>query len=392
MRRIVELACAVTWAATVVALGSCDGHARPAFVVRDSASVTIVESVSPAWESDDGWKVAESPVFRLGDNDSIWFHGIRDTKMWPDRTIAIAERSSQQIRLFDLNQREMESLGGMGDGPGEFRYLRSLSFLGKDTLIAFDNGIKAVLYSPELALARTVRLPPASNDLYVLGEDLFVRLLSGSVSGSARTGQVLREPGLLVRLTSGDAATDTMAILPGDEEVYLLLDEMTPVSTAPLFGRQEHVAVGPEGLIVGDGVDLGYRVVDRNGLLTRIVRVLDYNLDLTAAEIRRERTARRSPNPELQHLADALPVAERRPAYDRLLVDDLGHVWAREYLGVSRRDASAQWEVFDPLGRWLGPVTTPADLDVRQIGERAVLGVSQDQQGRETVEVWQLRR
>jgi hypothetical protein len=81
---------------------------------------------------------------------------------------------------------------------------------------------------------------------------------------------------------------------------------------------------------------------------------------------------------------------ERKPAYGRLIVDADDNLWVAEY--ERHRDAMNRWNVFDPDGRWLGAVSTPAGLMIHEIGSDYLLGVRRDEFDVEYVQLYELRR
>lgn len=93
---------------------------------------------------------------------------------------------------------------------------------------------------------------------------------------------------------------------------------------------------------------------------------------------------------------DDTPRGEARPVILSMLVDDEGNLWARRYpayvagrpdlfdrdvpmrYAPPRSEEPEVWTVFDPSGRWLGDVETPADLVVRAIYRDLVIGVAKN--------------
>ncbi|MFQ5680381.1 MAG: hypothetical protein ACE5HP_13095 [Gemmatimonadota bacterium] len=65
------------------------------------------------------------------------------------------------------------------------------------------------------------------------------------------------------------------------------------------------------------------------------------------------------------------------PALQQLRVDELGHLWAQHFRAPWEK--TPRWSVFDPLGRWLGEVETPAGFRIFAIGSDWVLGVTRDE-------------
>ena len=87
-----------------------------------------------------------------------------------------------------------------------------------------------------------------------------------------------------------------------------------------------------------------------------------------------------------------VPVVERFPAYRTLLTDPLDHLWVRETTLPDVDRPAPLWTVFDPEGRALGFVETPAGLTILEIGADYLLGRATDEMGVESVQVWGLGR
>jgi hypothetical protein len=84
-------------------------------------------------------------------------------------------------------------------------------------------------------------------------------------------------------------------------------------------------------------------------------------------------------NPLFEQFRDAyasVPYPETLPAFEALLVDRDGNLWVAE--ATAMFDEPRHWSVFDRDGVWLGNVTTPARLHVREIGADYVLGNGSD--------------
>ena len=167
-------------------------------------------------------------------------------------------------------------------------------------------------------------------------------------------------------------------------------------SAAPLFGKVSHLAVHQERIYLGAADLMQYRVYGTDGTLERIVRVPEYDLTLTEAELQRERELflGESPSPSKRDRIAALPTPRTRPAYSHLLVDTEGSVWAAEdrgFFGLVTAEPW-EWEVFSPRGMWLGSVQLPGRFAVFEIGSDYVLGSARDSLGVEHVQLLRLDR
>lgn len=85
-------------------------------------------------------------------------------------------------------------------------------------------------------------------------------------------------------------------------------------------------------------------------------------------------------------------VAEHFPAFTSIKSDAADHLWIEEYEVMGEEGPGSLWTVFDPEGRVLGFVETPAGLVVLEIGEDYIVGRFKDELDVEYVQVWPLER
>jgi hypothetical protein len=85
------------------------------------------------------WRVTEHPVLRIGvmeGDPNYQLNHITGALRLSDGRIVIA--NDYQLRFYDANGRHLRTVGGRGDGPGEFRTLEITLGRG-DTILAWDN-------------------------------------------------------------------------------------------------------------------------------------------------------------------------------------------------------------------------------------------------------------
>ncbi len=195
-------------------------------------------------------------------------------------------------------------------------------------------------------------------------------------------------PSPIVTFRSDGAVRDTVTVIPGAESFIF-----RQVDARPLYGKDSHMAVRGDRIYLATAERMEYRVYSR-GELERVVRVPDYDLAVTAAELERERDFRvpQDAPPIYDEIMDAMPDPGTRPAYGDLLVDASGHVWLAGFHAYRERDDPTDWEVFDPDGAWLGSVRMPARFDAFEIGTDYVLGSRTDSLDVEHVQVLRLAR
>ena len=367
-----------------VAVAGCEAGSAPASTSGDSLGVTIVESTAPSWAEGDEWRILEEPVVDLaetGSGDMHLFYRVGDVLRTPGGHLVVADRASNQVRVYDMAGQFMRAFGGAGEGPGEFRYLSTLMPIGNTRLLAMGSreGGPGAEFDTESGLVSTFRMPDGVRPVrHAVQSDVVLGWNDGFVWEEARHRQGLqRSSGTILRLSEDRNSAHEVASVPGREMVIV------PEGDAnPLLGRRSHIApVGDGGIAVGLAEALEYSILDgHTGQVRLIARILGVSLAVTGEEVDRERQARLGPNPSefTRDLLDRLPVPAEKPAYGSMLVDAEGNVWAGEFLGLARRDEAQDWYVWDASGVWLGMVETPARFELMRVGSDEVFGVRRD--------------
>ena len=383
-------------------LVSCDPpDAGTALVVqRDSAGVRIVEALGPLWGDSSAWTIDPEPVVDLtltGSGPSHEFFRVRDVKQRPDGSVIVANRGSQEVRLYSSQGEFLGSVGGVGDGPGEFRNLWKVEPSG-DQILALDQRGRVAVFTPDLGPARTFDVAARAFDLHGLSDGtVLVEVFSLTRTPSA--DQVVRHPRALLRYDLTGARIDSLGETAGGEEVARVIDDR-PISGSPLFPREGHVAANDDVILEGSADVMEVRELSVTGEIVRILRIPDYPVALTDEEVAAERDAQFDVElppgatfpPFLRQFIEELPAPAARPAYADILVDPSGAVWLELYRGTSEQDRPQAWLVLDADAVWLGTVDVPNDFAVMDITMDMVLGVWVDEFGVEHPQVLRLRR
>lgn len=369
----------------------------PLVVQRDSAGITIVEAMRPLWGDSSLWHIDPDPVVDLtltGSGPEHEFYRVGSMKQRPDGSLMLANRSSEEVRVFSAAGEFLGSFGGSGEGPGEFGNLSVIENAG-DTFLALDTEGRVTVVAPDLAVVRTFAIPPFTLDLYYLD-----------------TGAVLLEPRSLVLPPAGGGAgrirpavplvlydlegerIDSVGEMRGSE-LYLHTREGFSGYVPVYFGKTSHVTTFGQRILLGSNDMMQLEELDMSGNLLRILRIPDYPLDLSEAQIAAERDffLNRSPpgSPFRQGFEDA-PASDTRPAFTDILVDPSGAVWLELHRGESEQDLPKEWLVLDADGTWLGTVTIPDRFTVSDITMETVLGVWEDELDIEHPQVLRLTR
>ncbi|MDE2875539.1 MAG: 6-bladed beta-propeller [Gemmatimonadota bacterium] len=400
----------VAWAAT--ACGERGGTAELGSETRDSAGIRIVENARPPDGSRLGWKVDSVPSVTIGElegDDSYLLHQVRDAMQLSDGRIVVANRGSQELRVFDASGVHLATWGRRGEGPGEFSSLLAVAPWPGDSLIAwYSQQDRLSVFDLEGNFGRAF-VPGDPGDLRNSVEAVSAQ---GTIVVSSRftTGEAALQDGLVRRerqheVVDAEGQLVTSLGVHPDAEMYTSIsgdqDSYRFNITSIPFTRLIRTAVWAGRFVVAPNDNYEIRAYGREGTLDLIVRRDHALIQPTPAHrdayIER-RVAARPPEEQAERrrtlrerLAD-LPMAETFPAFDEIVADALGHLWVREYDLPGEERTKPLWTLFDPEGRVLGFVETPPGLRIHEIGESHILGRATDSLGVEYVQVWPLNR
>ena len=368
----------------------------PLVVQRDSAGVRIVEAMRPLWGDSSLWRIDPDPVVDLtlsGTGPAHEFYRAHSMKQRPDGSLMIADGSSREVRVFSANGGFLGSFGGSGDGPGEFRSLRRIENAG-DTLLALGRG-RVTVAAHDLTVVRTFNIDRWTIDLLYLGGGWILPEVSRPVLPMDGLAGPVRRPEPLVLFDLEGTRIDSIGEMRGPE-VYVHVRDGSYVGTAPhFFGKRSHVAALGRHILRGSSDMMQLEELDLSGNLVRILRIPDYALDLSAAQIASERDFlldRLAPENPLRAPFEAAPASDTRPAFTNILVDPSGAVWLELHRGDSEQDQPERWLVLDSDGTWLGAVEMPDRFSVSDVTMDAVLGVWEDELDVEHPQVLRLTR
>ncbi|HET6680043.1 MAG TPA: hypothetical protein VFG84_02505 [Gemmatimonadaceae bacterium] len=97
-----------------------------------------------------------TPIVRIPSEGAGYrFTVIAAIERLPDGRFAALEAADRRILVFDSTGKHVKSLGGSGDGPGEFRWPQSMGLQGDSLWIGDATHRRITTFTPELSFART---------------------------------------------------------------------------------------------------------------------------------------------------------------------------------------------------------------------------------------------
>lgn len=380
------------------------GDSAGGVVVRDSAGIEIVENAAQSWGEAEGWRLSTEPLLQIGraEGDAEYLlDRVTGARRLPDGRLLIPNGGSGELRYYAADGTHLRSVGGQGEGPGEFRNIDWVRPYRGDSLIVHDRSLRrATILSTEGEFGRVISLsspgegtPPIPEGAFGDGT-LLGRLTVLVGPDEIRTGMRSSDAMYATFAAADGAFIDSLATIPGSER-HLLAEPQMVMITTPLLSPEPHVTVAGDRAFIGHGGTFEVREFSTDGMLHRLIRtsapavlVTDADLDRLVEErlagIEMEEARRRS-----AEVYALMPRPEARPAFTALMADDAGNLWVQQ----SRLPwESGMWYVFDSSGRLLGPVEMPSGFEPSHIGEDFVVGVVTDELGVQRVRVYGIEK
>lgn len=345
------------------------------------------------------WTLGE-PSVTVAQGPGADFFDVTGAVRLSDGRLVVADGGSSEVRFFAPDGRYLASVGGRGEGPGEFALIESMGPAGGDSVWVHDFGsARLTILSPDGTTARTASVTPPLSAASMVGRrsdgSFVMAQMWGSGDPSAPVSEGLVRAGAVVAAYDGEGRLlDTLASVPGREVFQRMEGVRMTMGVAPFAHTASHALLGDD-LVVGDQVAYTLEVLDRQGDSLRRLQWSGPPLALGDDELGVWRDEQVAAAPAADRAAVRAWLAETptpasRPAYGRLLVDAMGLLWVAEYAHPAQE--ARRWDVLDGAGRRLASVDLPAAFRPLQIGESWVLGVARDALDVERLELRPLRR
>ncbi len=323
------------------------------------------------------------------------FGRVNGAALGPDGTVFVADGRNWEVRVFGLDGVHQHTFGRNGAGPGEFRSLYSVAWVG-DRLVTLDPNLGRI------------------GEFSAQGEWLGQQEIEGSVSGSPSHFR-FRPVGLdeFFRLGYRRRPTGIESVFVGHDSRGETGDTLPQLQAPP----------GPPGSILcqyNDGwinvfdIPFGPRLVQHPGPGAVMYSAMTnaYRIAVTRGSGDTLRVIERALPPEpisdeewaagnrgFEELRAEWPDAScdpRRPSRPetKSFIEDIfiapdGRLWVEVI-----RTAGNRWEFFDPDGRLLGSVPAPPHKEraAPAFGPDHLVTIRQDSLDLDHVEVWRVER
>jgi hypothetical protein len=368
-------------------LGACGGQPDGSTVgtARDSAGVQIVDlpnlgaslperelELDPTWHPAEGMEIGN----------------LIDLDVVPDRGVLLLDELAGTIFFVSNSGEILASIGGEGEGPGEFNPQ------GLSQVIATDSSV----FVPDLFLQRLTEFDLEGNVLEMREFPLspvYAVDWREDPGGSLAFRAFERFGDQIIRL-SGESADTILSLQISNDHVNLLLSPLTVWA----FSGGGDIAVART-----DGAAVELRRAGSGEVVWR-AQWEQPGAELDEADVAyleglvREQVLRDAPDISGDALAENLSMIhypERAPVIAGLLVSSAGKIWIRRAKPVQEMDTEAlrvgsaeayggqSWDVLNSEGFWEARIRLPDRFTPRRFSGGWIYGILADELGVETV-------
>ena len=318
---------------------------------------------------------------------------VNGVALGPDGNVFVADARNLEIRVFGLDGAHRRTFGRDGEGPGEFRSIYSLAWVG-DRLLAMDPRLGRIgEFSAEgewLGQRRTAG--------GLSGSPAFMRFYPVGANEAFRFARVADGTALVGHHSRGETG-DTVSFLwapansPGAIEVIICEAE----GVSGFFGHSfapRFVQHPASGGVMYSGWTYSYRiaVTRSDGDTLRVIErtlpaepITDEEWAAGSAEF--EEFRNRWPDASCNPRGFTRP--DRKSFIKQIFVAPDGKLWVEVI-----RTAGNRWEFFDPEGRLLGsvPAVPHTERTVPVFRGDHLATIRQDELELDHVDVWRLER
>ena len=393
--------------------------------VTDSAGIVVATNLPGSVEAAERWVIAAEPAPEIGAGASpeVPLFRVSDVSPLPDGGVAVGTETPPQALVFGPDGSLTASLGRAGGGPGEFARVASVVAMAGDSLAVWDPDRRRIaVFTRGGEFARSVDLSEVAPVGVMAApstrtEAAWTYLLPGPTDGERDfvlfavgafgPGLGPRRPAApSYRVSATGERRATYGPFPGYESYN---SEQTGVVPYP-FGAETYAAVSGAALVVGTAESSELRYYGPDGALRRIVRWPEPDRTVEGPFVEQweasfedwvETMPPRARDP-IRDRFDHVPYPEQFPAYAGVVPGAGDRIWVGDYPGhllipttpIDHRVPARAWRVFDPNGRLIAMVETPAGFQphavVSESSGTRVWGVYRDELDVETVRAYDI--
>lgn len=367
-------------------------HRRPWIVVL----VVLAATSGCGTGNDDAegpafWSTAAVPLLNVGEQDGApeyLFDDIRSVRLIGQGGVAVADRGSNSVRVYDEAGVVTATMGRPGEGPGEFSGLAHLELHAPDTLLAYDSGsfrITRYLLDGTRVGERPLGAGAGNAEVYV-GTYTDGGAAVASIAPSPRGGtDIVADRMVVVRYGPDGGAATELGILDG-------IRRHGGRAVVP-FSPFLHATLLHDSVYYTDGMEPTVNVLGASGPARTLTLPIPAPDADAAWAVLRSALEERDQAIWIEDLPPEV-ASQPIPAVAAMMVDADERIWLKHYEPASdamhlRGDAmgGGRWTVVQPSGRVVAEVDVPDGFMPMDAQGMRMAGVQRDALGVERAQV-----
>jgi hypothetical protein len=273
---------------------------------------------------------------RFGDTDEVIIGRMGSVAVDDAGRVYIADGNRLVIHVYEPGGSHLTEIGGEGDGPGEFRRISSVQPHGDFLHLMDGSSLRISRFDmDDYRFVDDVAVPYEGNaeggyiqypgTFSVLGPDSYMIHFGVGYSSGGDVGEKPQIAGRVLSRTDGTFEDGTVYSFQANEALVRRDGNSLYVMGAD-YKRTSHVEIDDAGttLVHGWSDKMLFKFYDAEGAYTQAIYVPYENSSLNRNEVLNEYADREEPWISMVRNDD---MPETWPAFDTMLVDDLGRIW-----------------------------------------------------------------
>jgi hypothetical protein len=348
------------------------------------------------------WRVSDAPELTVNPSlSNAPMVGVDELSVGSAGEIWVSDGALGLVHRFSSDGTLLGSIGGIGDGPGEFRRIGNI-FVGPlgEMYVFGARHQRLSRFSAEgdlLADHRLTGINTAIGRVYRLGDGRFIAR-SRERLAPARVDGLARDTVSYFALSPSGEVGDLLLSVEGRLSTQVMVDGHPMIRDA-LFSPTAVEAVGGQCLFICQGDRPFVQVLDSRGRTVATI-TLDIPRRTVLEEDRHRWIEAMLEQEGVDEGSDAARIVQEvgfrtrtppaMPLVNDLIIDELGFLWVQPY--AAPFGEGREWLVLTGEGTAVGMVQMPPRLRVLQVTSNRVIGVRKNEQGEDLIQEYRLNR
>ncbi len=329
--------------------------------------------------------IALEEVFRLGEDDGdVFFGHIADIALDAAGRIYVTDPQSPVVQVFSETGKLISTLGGRGEGPGEFATIRNVVVGPDDRVYVWDWDLDRLSVFEQRASGKfefrdiiRVAAYDERHPIALVGVGtegiVFLYVTPYGFCDECSNDETRYVNARLVD-KDGQAGGDPLVTLPAAERVVVLAGGRISVSPKP-FGQKNVVTVSPSGKLYAgrsDAFSIEARFLngDRDTTYSRQYEPLP----VTKRELD---TAMEGWSREKREALRKSGIPRTRPVFENFVVDEKDRIWVQA--SAARGATTAECIIIGADGKDVAVINLPVGLTLEAIRAGKAVGVLREE-------------